>query len=181
MTSRDAMPFGKHKGKPLSDVPRSYFAWFFDQPDTKTKFADLYHWFVNGDASASAIEKSNLDAEAALLLGVTTRFREWWSRAYGERLRKSGELNYIPYLRVAIEAWAAAEKQLADHVTLPPDTPPARPTTPSIDSLIASPAPRPPPPVITDADRAAAVPSKITIHTGGIKPSDLPATEDVPF
>ena len=27
LTDLDPMPFGKHKGKPMQDVPASYFVW----------------------------------------------------------------------------------------------------------------------------------------------------------
>jgi len=27
------MPFGKHKGTPMADVPRDYKAWLLNQPD----------------------------------------------------------------------------------------------------------------------------------------------------
>lgn len=31
LTDQDPMPFGKHKGTPLQDVPASYLAWLKDQ------------------------------------------------------------------------------------------------------------------------------------------------------
>ena len=30
-TDLDIMPFGKHKGKPMQDVPASYLAWLKEQ------------------------------------------------------------------------------------------------------------------------------------------------------
>jgi uncharacterized protein (DUF3820 family) len=31
LTDEDPMPFGKHKGQRMADVPASYFAWLKDQ------------------------------------------------------------------------------------------------------------------------------------------------------
>ena len=32
LTDDDSMPFGKHKGERLGDVPSTYFQWFLKQP-----------------------------------------------------------------------------------------------------------------------------------------------------
>ena len=34
------MPFGKHKGKVLADVPKSYLEWFCRQPEVFTDLGD---------------------------------------------------------------------------------------------------------------------------------------------
>lgn len=31
ITDKDLMPFGKHKGKKIADVPPSYLLWLYDQ------------------------------------------------------------------------------------------------------------------------------------------------------
>lgn len=44
MTDKDPMPFGKHKGTPLEDVPASYFHWLHmercDHPGIKKYIQD---------------------------------------------------------------------------------------------------------------------------------------------
>ena len=35
------MPFGKHKGKPLGDIPLKYFRWMWDNTDTFQKKTPL--------------------------------------------------------------------------------------------------------------------------------------------
>lgn len=36
------MPFGKHVGKPLKDVPASYLLWFFEQSWSEHQWPELY-------------------------------------------------------------------------------------------------------------------------------------------
>lgn len=37
LTDESKMPFGKHKGKSMEDVPASYLMWLRDQFDDQTK------------------------------------------------------------------------------------------------------------------------------------------------
>ena len=41
MTDSDLMPFGKHKGKPMEEVPASYLLWLSDQGDFKQRNAEM--------------------------------------------------------------------------------------------------------------------------------------------
>lgn len=38
----DPMPFGKHKGEPMQDVPASYLLWLWDQRPIRDKRLELY-------------------------------------------------------------------------------------------------------------------------------------------
>ncbi len=114
MTSSDPMPFGKYKGTPLSAVPREYSDWLCRQDGFKDKNPTLYAFFTQGEvASSTPSEREVIDVSGPLLASMSTVFQLWWARAYGERLRKQGEMNYVAYLRVAIAAWSQAEKNLA--------------------------------------------------------------------
>ena len=46
MDDQSKMPFGEHKGKPLSEVPDSYLVWFYDQDDSKQSRPELYDYIV---------------------------------------------------------------------------------------------------------------------------------------
>jgi Putative quorum-sensing-regulated virulence factor len=48
MKDSDEMPFGKHKGEKLGDVPASYLLWLADQPDVKRKYPELYAYIDEG-------------------------------------------------------------------------------------------------------------------------------------
>lgn len=119
MTSRDIMPFGKHEGKRLGEIPRTYFVWLFDQDGTEEKFPELFDWFCDGDTktgSTQEIESNNI--ETTLLNSLPDCFSKWWFASYGDRLRSSGPDFYIPYLRVAVEAWTASSKILANETLI---------------------------------------------------------------
>jgi hypothetical protein len=114
MTGRDLMLFGKFKNTPLADVPADYVRWLTGQEGFSEKNPQLFAFFTQGEAAVSRpAEVAVINTEKALLASVSTNFTTWWMRAYGDRLRVSGELFYIPYLRVAIESWVAAEAQFA--------------------------------------------------------------------
>jgi hypothetical protein len=36
------MPFGKHKGKRLDEVPADYLLWLADQPEVKYKYPTIF-------------------------------------------------------------------------------------------------------------------------------------------
>jgi hypothetical protein len=132
MTSKDLMTFGKHKGKALGDVDRSYFDWLMKQDGFADKNKDLARWIKDGDAAAAPIEQSNNEEETDLFRRAPEAFRHWWTIAYGDRCRKQAAHNYIPFMRVALEAWLHATGiQLAAK-----SNPPA--TTPSETSLLRS-------------------------------------------
>lgn len=40
-TDKYIMPFGKHKGEAIGDVPAQYLLWFFEQP-WSTKYRAVY-------------------------------------------------------------------------------------------------------------------------------------------
>lgn len=126
MTSKTLMPFGKWKGKPLSDVPRSYFDWLFDQDGAEEKYPDLFTWYTEGgDASkVASTEEVNLNFEEdRLLLSMPTPFKTWWVSQYGRNLTKVDSAFRLPYLRVAMTAWQAASEQLSTAGIIPVRTP----------------------------------------------------------
>lgn len=110
MTSRDLMYFGKYKDTSLKDVPREYFSWLFQQDGAIEKHKKLYEWFCHGDSAASAKEQENITVGEEILNNAPQSFKDWWTSAYGNRLRTNAEDLYLPYLRVARESWMAAEK-----------------------------------------------------------------------
>lgn len=50
MKDSDIMPFGKHKGEKLGDVPASYLLWLGDQPDIKKRHPELWAYIDSGRA-----------------------------------------------------------------------------------------------------------------------------------
>lgn len=120
MTSRDEMPFGKYKGTPIKDVPEEYLDWLAEQ-DWLVKWPKLHLLLTKGEHEASTEkERENIDVEGELLAGQPEAFKKFWFKSYGERLRKTGEMNYIGYLRVAITTWNAAQPQQELFKRLPP-------------------------------------------------------------
>jgi len=70
---------------------------------------------------ASRLKKKKIfNAEESLLADAPYGFIEWWNRAYGNRLLIMGESFYIPYLRVALEAWCGCMEQGKKEVTVTP-------------------------------------------------------------
>lgn len=132
MKPTDLMPFGKHKGIPLKDVPKDYAAWLITQEGFKDKSPALYAFFTTGeDLVDPKVQKHNQETldQRALILGMAPpEFKEWWERAYGKRLLDAGEWNYIPYLRVALAAWD--ECSALYRVKMPPPQEVAQPAQP---------------------------------------------------
>jgi hypothetical protein len=109
MTDRDLMPFGKHKGKPMSEVPKDYLAWLLKQDGFVDKNKEMAAYIRGEKAAATEKELDNIKIEDELMKNAPPAFKIWWSVAYGDRLRKQGEIVYIPYLRVALETWRHCE------------------------------------------------------------------------
>lgn len=112
----DLMPWGKHKGIALKDIPPDYGLWLLKQADFEARNPGLAAFFKDGSdvsqpapAPAKAVAPPQaVSALEAELLGMSPNgFRAWWAGAYGTRLR-ADEITYIPHLRVAIAAWEAA-------------------------------------------------------------------------
>ena len=60
LTDKDPMPFGKHKGTPMRDVPVDYLIWLMDQPWIKSaRNVKLFNYL---EANKSVIEKEYDDA-----------------------------------------------------------------------------------------------------------------------
>ena len=59
MTDESLMPFGKHKGKPLADVPDDYFLYLWRQPDfAANRRSELYQYIKeNMDAIQAHIKR----------------------------------------------------------------------------------------------------------------------------
>lgn len=137
MTGSDPMPWGKYKGTPLKVVDKNYLQWLLKQDGFAEKNPAMAAWIKNGDfASSTPKEREVLATEELLLNSASVPFRQWWFRCYGDRLRKGGEVHYIAYLRVALSAWDAANRQLAEAAL--------EPITPSVPLKPAyAPAPKP--------------------------------------
>lgn len=43
-TDNTRMPFGKHAGTPLADVPASYLLWFYEQDWAEERYPDIYNY-----------------------------------------------------------------------------------------------------------------------------------------
>ncbi len=143
MTGRDIMPFGKYGKFKMGenawsiervkrDDPR-YVDWLTTQLDFAQKNPALYEYFKSGKEDSTPKEVSNINTGDELLNTMGDRFRAWWKTAYGERMRTQGEMNYIPFLRVAIAAWTEGAKNSNPQVAaLPPHIP-----APTLDPLKA--------------------------------------------
>jgi hypothetical protein len=117
VTGRDPFPFGRHKGVALEDVDRAYIAWL----ETQTWWTEegsrwkSYRRFLQASAIGEEaelerpIERANITAEHTLLEDAPKEFILFWRRAYGERLRRDGEILYIAHLRVALTTWKSCE------------------------------------------------------------------------
>lgn len=46
MTDTTPMPFGKHKGKPLEEVPAKYLLWLYEQDNFPTNYPELAKYIV---------------------------------------------------------------------------------------------------------------------------------------
>lgn len=86
---------------------------WFEEKAANAAIADF--WSLQRDhpdegevVMATKTEAKNINAEKDLLAMAPPGFQVWWFRAYGNRLLKDGEVLYVPYLRVALEAWRAA-------------------------------------------------------------------------
>jgi hypothetical protein len=114
MTDRDLMAFGKYKGKPMGEVPKDYLQWLLKQEGFADKNKEMTA-YIRGDASAaSEKELDNIKVEQEILKNAPPAFINFWNVAYGDRLRKQGELVYIPYLRIALESWTRCESLYLD-------------------------------------------------------------------
>lgn len=122
MTSRDPMPFGKFKGQPLGSIDKSYADWLCRQDGFATKNPALYKFFTEGEeASSTPDERKTIDLEGPLLDPMPPAFKAFWKRAYGERMRVHGQIQYIAFLRVACETWneCAADERNATGISMP--------------------------------------------------------------
>lgn len=138
MTARDYVPFGKFKGiktwEQLKSDNKDYVAWLRETDWFATKFPAEYEYLTSGKEASTPRERANLEIGDQLLKGMSREFQMWWQRAYGEKLRRQGELIYIPILRVAIEAWKArgnteetAAATIAEESQHEPDPEPSEP------------------------------------------------------
>ena len=117
MTHRDPFPFGKHKGVALEDVDSSYIAWLETQDwwtAPTSRWAPYRRYLAASqvgeeDELSTPIELENISVEKSLLADASEEFKAFWARAYGERLRRDGEILYIAHLRVALTAWKGCE------------------------------------------------------------------------
>lgn len=44
MNEDSKIPFGKHKGKKLGEVPAQYLLWYYKQPWAQTHHPNVYSW-----------------------------------------------------------------------------------------------------------------------------------------
>lgn len=129
MTGEDIMPFGKYNKESckIKDVPESYRIWLRQQDWWLPKWTAIDSiWQGKVDEVSTKEERENIDHGTELLYAMEPSFQVWWRTAYGERLRKASDFNYLPMLRVAIEAWKGALKAHNPISTEKPVTPPVR-------------------------------------------------------
>lgn len=60
MTDTDIMPFGKHKGKRMEDVPASYLLWLWDNGLWQEKEKPL-HGYIKDSWSALLMDCKDYD------------------------------------------------------------------------------------------------------------------------
>jgi uncharacterized protein (DUF3820 family) len=113
MTSHDLMPFGKFKDLELGEVPGDYVDWLMQQDwftDPNGRWADIFAYFSaeSDEAIATDGELARDKMESDLLNEMPKEFLVWWTRQYGIRFKQTHADMFIPYLRVAREAWLAA-------------------------------------------------------------------------
>ena len=134
MTANDPMPFGKHKGMPIKDVPQEYKDWLLKQEGFEKNHAELCAVFKGQPPSA---KETQVDAEEDLILTTAPQeFQDWWWAQHGKNLRKHNSDHYIAHLRIALGAWRAGvayqifATAQAEQVTKPKLKPvPTKPTT----------------------------------------------------
>lgn len=124
MTSSDKLGFGKYRESSIKDVPLDYWQWLIKQDGFKDKQPALFEWITTKNEAAllkytapqprpatstsPAVATEQVSQDEQYLIGQSPQgFKSWWASAYGARLRSQGELHYIPYMRVALAAWAA--------------------------------------------------------------------------
>lgn len=133
MTGKDPFPFGKHKGTPLDEVPKSYIKWWLDQ-DWASEKKDLYAYYTQGEAAVAKPEELKSNAvEDELLKLASPEFKMWWNQNYAKRLRGS-EL-FVAHLRIALEAWNAAARFVNDSYTKDNFSDDEDPDDPDLDDL----------------------------------------------
>jgi len=108
MTPRDAMPIGKHKGMPLTEVKAKhpdYVTWICDQEWFEEKYPDIYEYFATGVTHSSPAEQTVMDSDDSMLDPMPDAFKKFWNLQYGKRLRVQGMHQYTALLRVACTTW----------------------------------------------------------------------------
>lgn len=131
MTAKDPFPIGKNKGVPIGDISQFARKWFLEQSWFLEKYPDIVAIWSGKEVEVSTTsERETLVDEGNILATMPKDFQLWWHQAYGTRLRTAGGMNYIPFLRVAKEAWLACEKRK------PKDPTPVQPNPSSPDEDI---------------------------------------------
>lgn len=52
LTDSDPMPFGKHKGLPMSDVPARYFHWLWTEGGMESNHVDAVAIYIRENLTA---------------------------------------------------------------------------------------------------------------------------------
>jgi Putative quorum-sensing-regulated virulence factor len=140
MTDLDPMPFGKHKGLSMKDVPRAYLDWLVKQEGFADKNKAMAAYIRGEKTEPSKEQVVNEDVGKKILDSAPPAFRTWWEVAYGTRCKNEAGVHYIGFLRVALEAWNFA----TNVATKGGDTPMGTITNPQLKSpaVPSNPAPR---------------------------------------
>jgi len=93
----------------MGEVPKDYLQWLLKQDGFAEKNPAMAKYIKGEPDAATPKELENIKVSETILAKAPEAFKHWWSVAYGERLRREGELYYIGYLRVALEAWLHCE------------------------------------------------------------------------
>ncbi|MFM9961771.1 MAG: putative quorum-sensing-regulated virulence factor [Planctomycetaceae bacterium] len=67
------LPFGKHAGKPLCDVPRSYLRWL----NTQDWFHDEYRWDLAAEVRRLLGTTANTETQPPSTVIVTDTLKTW--------------------------------------------------------------------------------------------------------
>lgn len=63
LTDTDKMPFGKHKGEPMQDIPPGYLKWLYNniKENGKTSFNEPVFNYIHNSRDALKMEGVDLD------------------------------------------------------------------------------------------------------------------------
>jgi uncharacterized protein (DUF3820 family) len=75
------MPYGKHRGVPLKNVPLGYLSWWIEQANIKPRLRGVVEQFLGVDQPEGVDPEPNPSSAAVVLPGLIFEWKEhMWSR-----------------------------------------------------------------------------------------------------